>query len=278
VILTDSGPYDTLGGTGQDRQWGGFLSGDGNAPVMSERPAVGVVGADDGRVADAVRAAGGRPASGPDTAVDDVSAVVAVGEPALLAVARTEPAVPVLPVAAGRGVRSVPHDAVGSAVTALVAGDYRCETHPLVDVTAADRTTTTALCDVMVVSAEPAQISEYVVRAGGETVASFRADGVVVATPAGSPAYAKAAGGPVVPPETGVAAVVPVAPFATNADHWVVELGDLFLGVERDETSVQLVADDRSVGLVGPTDPVWLSRGSTVTVAVVDASRSPFDR
>lgn len=244
---------------------------------MSEGPVVGVVGPEADAVATAVRAAGGVPDASPATAVDDATYVVAVGEPALLAVARTCPDVPVLPVAAGRGVRSVPRAATETAVGRLLAGEYDRERHSLVDVTVADRTMATALTDVMLVSAEPAQISEYALWADGERVAQFRSDGVVVATPAGSPGYADAAGGPVLAPGPDVAAVVPVAPFATDADHWVFPLDRLCLSVERDDPAVQMVADDRVVGHVEPADPVRLSSDGSVDVAVVPASHPQFE-
>lgn len=246
---------------------------------MSDGVVVGVVGPDTAGVERAVREAGGIPETGTATDVATEGAfVVAVGEPALLAVARAGPGVPVLPVAAGRGVRSVPRRAVDAAVEALLTGEFHRETHPVVTSRAADRTTARALQDVMLASGEPAQISEYTVRAGGERVARFRADGVVLATPAGSPGYARTAGGPVAPPGAGVLAVVPVSPFATDVDHWVVPVGDVTVAVERDETDVQLVADDRVVGLVDPDEPVHVSPTDSLAVAVVAASRSPFDR
>lgn len=246
---------------------------------MSDGVVVGVVGPDTGDVERAVREAGGVPDPGAATDVaSEGSFVVAVGEPALLAVARAGPDVPVLPVAAGHGVRSVPREAVDAAAGALLADEFDRETHPVMAIRAADRTTARALQDVMLASGEPAQISEYTVRADDERVARFRADGVVLATPAGSPGYARSAGGPVVPPGAGVLAAVPVSPFATDVDHWVVPLGDVTVAVERDRTDVQLVADDRVVGLVDPDEAVRVSPADSLAVAVVGGSRSPFDR
>lgn len=245
---------------------------------MSDGPAVGVVGEDVADVAAALEAAGATPSVGPAGEVSGGDCVVAVGEAALLSVARETPAGPVLPVDAGRGVRSVPRDAVARAVAAVLAGDADRETHPVYAVSVGETTRAHVLFDAMLVTAAPAEISEYTVHAGGERVARFRADGVVVATPAGSPGYAHRAGGPVVPPETSVVAVAPVAPFATDADHWVVPPADLRLTVERDAAAVDLVADDRVVGDTPPGAPVGLTQAATVPLAVVDASRSPFDR
>lgn len=246
---------------------------------MSDGPVVGVVGPETATVEAAVSAADATPNPGPaSTVVAGSDAVVAVGESALLGVARAAPEVPVLPVDAGRGVRSVAGDAVDAAVAALVADEYDCDRHPLVEIRLSDRTTALALEDVLLASAEPAQISEYTVSAGGETVARFRADGVVVATPAGSSGYAGAVGGPVAPPETDALVVVPVAPFSTDLDQWVLPFDDVRVTVERDETRVHLVADDRVVGPVTPGDTVRLERGASVSVAVVAASQSPFGR
>lgn len=244
---------------------------------MTARSTVGVVGDDAGSVGAAVEAAGGDPRSGPAASVVPGSDyVVAVGEAALLAVVRATPNGPVLPVGAGRGVRSVPRDRVSAAVESLLAGEYHCDRHPMYDVTVGDRTGTRVLLDCLLVTAEPAQISEFAVRTGGETVARFRADGVVVASPAGSAGYARRAGGPVLPPETDAAVVVPVAPFATDTDHWVVPATDLRVSVERDVAPVDLVADDRVVGSVSPAEPVRLAPDETVAVAVVAASASPY--
>ncbi|MFB6139544.1 MAG: ATP-NAD kinase [Halosimplex sp.] len=244
---------------------------------MTDRPVVGVVGADTDRVAAAVESAGGRATVGAArTVTAESDALVAVGESALLAVARAAPTAPVLPVAAGRGVRSVPRDAVEAAVDALVTGEFSRVEHPVVDVRVAERTRARALFDVMLVSAEPAQISEYAVESGDDAVAQFRADGVVLATPAGSPGYASAAGGPVVAPETGAVTVVPVAPFATDTAHWVVPSEGLRVSVERDETAVHLLADDRVVGPVEPHEPVGVAPATSLSIAVVPESRALY--
>lgn len=248
---------------------------------MTDGPVVGIVGpgtdAVVDAVTDAVTQAGGVPVVDAAAAVvDESESLVAVGESALIALARAGPLTPVLPVGAGRGVRSVATDSVESAVDSLLADEFEPSTHPILDVRVGDRTRAQALLDVMLVSAEPAQISEYAVESGDELVAQFRADGVVLATPAGSSGYARAAGAPVLASGVDAATVVPIAPFETDMDHWVLPSGGLSLTIERDETVVHLLADDRIVGPVDPEESVTVAPGDSMTVAVVPSSQSPY--
>lgn len=66
------------------------------------------------------------------------------------------------------------------------------------------------------------------VKIGGEGLAAFNADGVIVATPTGSTAYALSAGGPIVSPRAQCLILVPVSahmifsrPFVLSADETV---------------------------------------------------------
>lgn len=257
---------------------------DGSSPVgvpERERGAaleagarVGVAG--DAALADAVADAGYEPVADwePGAASDSVEAVVAAGESAVAAACRACPAGPVLPVDAGRGFRSVDAAALDAALEALRDGEWTALAHPVVEVAAGDVAARAAM-DATLVTAEPARISEYDVATAARRVATVRADGVVVALPAGSVGYARAAGGPVVAPESGVAAVVPVAPFETDSDDWVVPVGGLSVEVARDETPVELLADDRTVGPVPAGEPVTVERAGTAHTAVVAESR-PF--
>lgn len=239
-------------------------------------PIVGVIDGESARVERAVAAvdaAGGTAirhepgpfADGPTVAVDEGS---------LLAHVRAGGRGPVLPVDAGRGVRAVPLEELDSAVAALVDGRGETVSRTLLSV-AYDGQVHDALFDAMLVTTEPARISEYRVTAD-EPVAQFRADGVAVATPAGSDGYAGSAGGPTLAPGTGVVSVVPIAPFVTDDSHWTLAASDLSLSVRRDEGDVSLLVDDRTIGTVERDHPVRLSLGDRVTVQVVPASLARY--
>lgn len=235
---------------------------------------VGLLGSTTGPVAAALRGTGVEPVvvESPD-ALPAVDAVVTLGESVTVAVGRTCPSVPVLPIESGEGFRSAPESTVDAAVDDLVEGRWSTVEHPVVALSV-DGDRVRAAMDAMLVTESPARISEYAVHAGDREVASVRADGVVVALPAGSHGYARDAGGPVVALETGVAAVVPVSPFATDADHWVLPIETLSLTVERDETPVELLADDRTVGPVDSGTPVTVGVVGSFRTVVVESWRS----
>jgi NAD+ kinase len=226
---------------------------------------LGVVG--DDAAADAVRERADEVAVGDAAAVaaSSPSAVVAVGEPALLALVRERVAAPVLAVDAGPGVPSVARDDLAAAVESLDAGEWTARDRRLLSVEVDDRGLP-ALADAMLVTIGPADISEYGVEAGGEST-RFRADGVVVASPAGSHGYAASAGGPLVAPGTGAVAVVPVAPFTVDHRHWVLD-PPVTLSVERDESAVSLLVDDRDRGALPRDAEVTVDWGGSVTFAV----------
>ncbi|OYR55456.1 NAD(+)/NADH kinase [Halorubrum halodurans] len=232
---------------------------------------VAVVGSGDSVVDHAeraVRTAGGRLV---DPAAAD--AVVALGDEAvrdaLLASApsdrRVRPAssrgdspvpcrvdAPVLPVRAGR--HAVDPASLDDAIRGLLDGNARRVAHPILAVGGDDEPLRRAVLDVGFVTDEPARISEYAVDLAADREAAFRADGVVVATPMGSDGYAAAAGGPLLEAGGGLS-VVPIAPFTTRHDAWVVRDG-VGISVRRDAETVSIVVDGDRRGAVTPGRPI----------------------
>lgn len=200
------------------------------------------------------------------------SVLVAFGETAVLELARADdievPVLPVLP-AVGRG--DVPYPPGGrgwpAAVEDVLAGRSVAVEHPVLGVSLGDRPVGRAVMDVSMISAEPARIAEFAVRDGGwrETV---RADGVVVATPLGSAGYALDAGGPVLRPGRGVAAVVPIAPFRIRRTTWVVDPAAFGIDVLRDGGGIELRVDDLAVELVESTGAVRFEVATTIPLLV----------
>ena len=202
--------------------------------------------------------------------------VLPVGETALLSLVRAGPDCPIVPVDVEAGVPSVPTASLGTAIAALEAGAFEIEAVPTIAVSLGD-SSYRGLMDVMVVTAEPARISEFRTRksATGTVVDQVRADGIVAAGPAGTPGYSTAAGGPILDPSLSGLAVIPVGPFRTERPRWVLE-PPIEFEVVREEVPVSLVVDDQPVERVPAGEPVGLDWGAPVEIGIVEKSISPL--
>ena len=216
---------------------------------------VGVLG--DEQLAEAVEAAGFVAVPDAPTAFDDVEWALVDGDRSVVDFVRSTADIPALMIDS-EGLPSVPRDRIGSALDRLLGGKAAVERHPIVAVSGSFGSID-AVFDVALMAAEPARISEFSVAGRDGRIARFRADGVVASTPAGSHGYNRRAGGPVVASGTGVASVVPIAPFSTSAGHWVLPIEAVELAVERDETPVELLVDGRRERRIAPDATLELS-------------------
>lgn len=93
------------------------------------------------------------------------------------------------------------------------------------------------LNDVVINRGAFARIVDHECLIDGHYIATFKADGVVLATPTGSTAYALAAGGPIVHPSVDCVVLAPICPHALTQRPIVVP-GDRTLGIHlRNEVS-----------------------------------------
>lgn len=117
-------------------------------------------------------------------------------------------------------------DALTDVVRQVVAGDYAVEDRMTLDVTALHRqdviATSWALNEVTVEKAARERMLELVLEIDGRPLSTWGCDGVIVATPTGSTAYAFSAGGPVVWPDVEALLLVPISAHALFARPLVV--------------------------------------------------------
>lgn len=103
---------------------------------------------------------------------------------------------------------------VTGALEQVVAGSYRVEERMMLSCSSSDRhgdEPAVGLNEVLIERALRNKLVRLSVRVGDEQLATFGADGVIVATPTGSTAYALSAGGPIVSPRAEVLIIVPVS-------------------------------------------------------------------
>ena len=126
-------------------------------------------------------------------------------------------------------------DSVSETVTRVLAGDYSVEDLFSLDVRVKQGNKvvfhTWALNEATVEKASRERMLEVVVEVNKRPLESFGCDGVVIATPTGSTAYAFSAGGPVVWPDVEAMLVVPLSAHALFARPLVVS-PDVAVAVE----------------------------------------------
>jgi NAD+ kinase len=152
-------------------------------------------------------------------------AVVVGGDGTMLAAARNlvRYRVPVVGINQGRlGFMTdiALHD-MRKSMGAILAGDYSMEERSLIDaeIVRAGKVVlhTLALNDAVVNKGSQGRLIEFEVHVDGQYVYTQRSDGVIVATPTGSTAYALSAQGPILHPSLPAFALVPLYPHTLSA-------------------------------------------------------------
>jgi NAD+ kinase len=107
-------------------------------------------------------------------------------------------------------------DTMIETIGAMLDGEYVAEDRMLLEAeihSGGERVfSVLAFNDVVVSKGVRGSMVEFEVRIDGESIYTQRSDGLIVATPTGSTAYAMSSGGPIVHPSLRVMALVPVCP------------------------------------------------------------------
>ena len=149
-------------------------------------------------------------------------AVVVGGDGTMLGIARhlTPYDVPLVGINLGRlgFMTDIPLIHATSALTAILEGAYQTEQRTMLSGQVIRNDTlifnALALNDVVVSRGAYGGMIEISVRVDNQPMTTQRADGLIVATPTGSTAYALSAGGPILHPQLGGFILMPVAPHA----------------------------------------------------------------
>jgi NAD+ kinase len=141
--------------------------------------------------------------------------------------------VPVLGINSGRVgfLSKVEPDALESTLAEVAAGEYKIEPRMMLEArlqraagSAGDRpgSTFAALNDAAVVRGAEVRVVRLEVTIDGSHLATYVADGIVVATPTGSTAYSFSAGGPILDPTARNLVVTPIAAYLSSIRSIVV--------------------------------------------------------
>jgi len=134
-----------------------------------------------------------------------------------------------------------------------------------------------ALNDAVLNKAAVARIIDLELHVNGEFVNTFKADGLIVATPTGSTAYSLSAGGPIVYPLVSAFVVTPICPHTlTNRPLMIPDSAKIEIGFAAGETPIYLTLDGQIGVELQPNDVVALNAAAEKLRLVRPQGKSYF--
>ena len=134
------------------------------------------------------------------------------------------------------------------------------------------------LNDVVINKSALARIIEIEAYLNKQFVSSFRADGLIVATPTGSTAYNLSAGGPIIFPSMNAVVITPICPFTlSNRPLVVPEDAVIELLMKTDQEDVSLTLDGQVGFPLRVDDRVVIRKSRTTFNLIQPSNRNYFD-
>lgn len=212
--------------------------------------------------------------------------VVLGGDGTLLGVAREVGALekPILGInLGGLGfLTEVSTDEAMSMLARIVAGDYAVDDRIMLQAAvhrdgAGVVEEFSALNDVVIVKRAVGRMLELNVVANHIPFCTYRADGLIVATPTGSTAYALSAGGPIVYPSLRVIVLAPICPHTlSNRPVLLPDSFALEIRVQTDDLGAMLTCDGQESAPLGSTDTIVITRGK-FAVRLIRSTHPSFE-
>lgn len=122
-----------------------------------------------------------------------------------------------------------------------------------------------ALNDVVLQRVETGRMVDFETRIANRYVNTHAGDGLIIATPTGSTAYALSCGGPIIEPQLDAIVVVPVCPHTLTDRPLVISAGErieLRL-LDRADTKAEITVDGHALGGIDPDDRLTISAAPT---------------
>jgi NAD+ kinase len=136
----------------------------------------------------------------------------------------------------------------------------------------------TGLNDLVVTSGGISRLLEFEVFSGDKLIGSYRADGIIIATPTGSTGYSLAAGGPIVDPTMSAFIMSPVCPHALGVRPLVVPSEEVIrVKVLSKKRVVTATIDGQIAVELEDHDEIHVLRSDYVTRLISVGKRSFYD-
>ena len=207
------------------------------------------------------------------------------GDGTLLSVARHAPKdVPILGVNMGTlgFLTEVRVDEFPEVMERVLSGDFESEERVAFDVAVRgpgrDHRVYRVLNDATINKSALARIIEMRVTVGGEFVSSFRADGLIIATPTGSTAYNLSAGGPIIYPTMGAVVLTPICPhMLSNRPIVLPDNLDIEIGIATPHQEIFLTLDGQEGLPIAEHDIVCVKKSPNPVTLIRTPGKSYFE-
>ena len=202
--------------------------------------------------------------------IDNADLVIAIGgDGTMLYASRLarESGTPVLGINRGRlgFLADVTPEEMLTSVDHVLQGNYSTDSRLLLEArmlrSNGDQEVGYALNDIVLQRRETGRMVDFETRIAGQYVNTHSGDGLVIATPTGSTAYALSCGGPIIEPQLDAVVVVPICPH-TLTDRPIVISASQSVEVsllQRDDTKAEITVDGYSMGDFRPGDKLQIS-------------------
>ncbi|MCW3136091.1 MAG: NAD(+)/NADH kinase [Canidatus Methanoxibalbensis ujae] len=118
-----------------------------------------------------------------------------------------------------------------------------------------------AMNEAVIITAKPGKMLHLAIFMDDEEIERIRADGLILATPIGSTAYAMSAGGPIVDTSVEAMIIVPIAPFKLAARPIVADIDRNISIKTLSEKEVELVIDGQFYRRISSDKRILITRG-----------------
>jgi NAD+ kinase len=136
----------------------------------------------------------------------------------------------------------------------------------------------TVLNDIVINRGALARLANIVTHVNGHYLTTFRADGLIIATPTGSTAYSLAAGGPVIHPKVPGIIITPICPFTlTNRPLIVPDDVEIAIRLEKGSADIALTFDGQKGLDLGDTDLITIRKSAYPLPMILLPGRYYFD-
>ncbi len=141
-----------------------------------------------------------------------------------------------------------------------------------------ERAVETVLNDVVVNKGALARLAHIETRINDRYLTTYRADGLIIATPTGSTAYSLAAGGPVIHPSVPAVLMTPICPFTlTNRPLIIPDSATVAINLAERSSDIMLTFDGQQGVPIDDRDTIVISKSPHPIYMISEPSQHYYD-